>query len=91
VDVTVVDPAVASATDLTEYHQVFAASQDVDQPGELRMTYDDVIGRLHNPFPGFGPVVYWVARHEGSIVGFANVYFLEAENSHWGRRGRALG
>jgi hypothetical protein len=61
-------PALAGAADFAEYHQVFAASLEVDRPEEPPATCENVVGRLHNPFPGFGPVVHWVARHEGSIV-----------------------
>ncbi|MFD0205638.1 MULTISPECIES: GNAT family N-acetyltransferase [Saccharothrix] len=48
------------------------------------MSYEDVLGRLENPFVGFGPVVYWVARLDGEVVGLAIVYFLEEESSHIG-------
>ncbi|MGM1059006.1 GNAT family N-acetyltransferase [Saccharothrix sp. Mg75] len=60
------------------------ARSDTDRPDEPRLTYADVVGRLENPFVGFGPVVYWVARLDDEVVGLAIVYFLEEESSHIG-------
>lgn len=48
------------------------------------MSYEDVLGRLKNPFVGFEPVLYWVARLRNEVVGLVIVYFLEEESSHIG-------
>ncbi|QFZ20649.1 GNAT family N-acetyltransferase [Saccharothrix syringae] len=78
------DPACATEGDLRGYYRVMLARQEIDRPDEPRLTYEDVLGRLENPFVGFGPVVYWVARLGGEVVGLAIVYFLEEESGHIG-------
>ncbi|MCS7480357.1 GNAT family N-acetyltransferase [Umezawaea endophytica] len=78
------DPAHASESDLRGYYEVMVARQETDRPDEPRLSYEDVLGRLENPFVGFGPVAYWVARLRGEVVGLAIVYFLEDESSHIG-------
>lgn len=78
------DPEHATEGDLLGYYEVMLARQETDRPDEPRLTYQDVLGRLKNPFVGFGPVVYWVARLHGEVVGLAIVYLLEEESSHIG-------
>ena len=78
------DPEHASEGDLHAYYEVMVARQETDRPDEPRLTYEDVLGRLKNPFIGFGPVAYWVARLHGELVGLAIVYFMEEESSHIG-------
>ncbi|MCE6995295.1 GNAT family N-acetyltransferase [Saccharothrix sp. S26] len=84
VEVEPFDPAHAAEGDLRGYYEVMLARQETDRPDEPRLSYEDVLGRLKNPFVGFGPVVYWVARLRGEVVGLAIVYFLEEESSHIG-------
>ncbi|GGS20327.1 GNAT family N-acetyltransferase [Actinokineospora fastidiosa] len=72
----------ATDADLAGYHAVMLARQETDRPDEPPLSVDDVVGRLRTPFPGLGPVRYWVARVRGTIVGLAVVYFPEHENSH---------
>jgi GNAT superfamily N-acetyltransferase len=76
------DPENATEADLRGYYEVMLARQETDRPDEPRLSYEDVLGRLKNPFVGFGPVAYWVARLHDEVVGLAIVYFLEEENSH---------
>ena len=78
------DPEHAGEGDLHAYYEVMVARQETDRPDEPRLTYEDVLGRLKNPFVGFGPVAYWVARLHGELVGLAIVYFMEEESSHIG-------
>ncbi|KAA2252860.1 GNAT family N-acetyltransferase [Solihabitans fulvus] len=81
-DVEVFDPYTAPEADLVGYHRVMAAWWRTDKPDLPPLTYDDCVGRLKTPFPGFGEEVLWVARHQGEILGFATVDFLEQEGSH---------
>lgn len=76
------DPADATESDLRGYYEVMLARQATDRPDEPRLSYQDVLGRLENPFVGFGPVLYWLARLDGEVVGLAIVYLLEDESSH---------
>jgi mycothiol synthase len=78
------EPESATEEDLHGYHEVMLGRQQDDRLDEPPLTYDDVLGRLRNPFVGLGPVVHWVARLHGKVVGVAFVYFLEAESSHIG-------
>ncbi|MBW4721340.1 GNAT family N-acetyltransferase [Saccharothrix obliqua] len=78
------DPAHATEEDLRGYHEVMVARQEADRPDEPRLSYENVVGRLKNPFVGFGPVAHWVARSRGEVVGLAIVYFLEEESGHIG-------
>jgi len=78
------DPEHATEDDLRGYYEVMLARQETDRPDEPRLTYEDVLGRLKNPFVGFGPVAYWVARLHDEFVGLAIVYFLEDPSSHIG-------
>ena len=75
------DPGSASERDIGGFHETVAASQAVERPDEQRLTIENVIGRLRNPFPGFGPIRYWVARKGGRIRGIASSFFPEEENS----------
>ncbi|MFC0432250.1 GNAT family N-acetyltransferase [Kutzneria buriramensis] len=84
VEVESFDPEHATDDDLRGYYQVMLARQETDRPDIPRLTYEDVLGRLKNPFVGFGPVAYWVARLNGELVGLAIVYFMEEESSHIG-------
>lgn len=78
------DPARAADGDLEGYYQVLVASQASERPDQQRLTYDVAVGRLTNPFPGLGPVAWWLARERGSVVGAASAHFPEAENSQLG-------
>ncbi|OLZ50554.1 hypothetical protein BS329_19205 [Amycolatopsis coloradensis] len=40
---------------------------------------------MTRPQSGMGATAYWVSRRDGEVVGFAEVYFLEAENSDIGQ------
>jgi mycothiol synthase len=78
------DPKLASEADLAGYYRVVVASQEVDRPGEQPLTYQVAVERLTTPFPGLGPVAWWIARDREAVVGVANVHFPEAENRHVG-------
>lgn len=71
------DPAAEFAT----YHDVLVASQDADRPGEPRLPAAELAGRLAKPLPGMGPAAHWAAHRGRELVAFAQVNFLEAENS----------
>lgn len=81
------DPESASDDDLRGYHETMAAGQVVDTPDETPLTLENVIGRLRNPFPGFGPIRYWIARRGGIVRGVAHCFFPEAENERLGLGG----
>ncbi|KAA2256342.1 GNAT family N-acetyltransferase [Solihabitans fulvus] len=72
----------AGADDLLGYHRIVAASQQVDLPDDPPLTYENLVGRLRNPFTGFGPLRHWTAHRGGEMAGVANMYFPEVENSH---------
>lgn len=59
-----------------------AASREVDEPGEPRLSYADAVARLEVTFPGFGPAAHWVAREDGDIVAVAVVDFPGGRNDH---------
>ncbi|RKT54231.1 GNAT family N-acetyltransferase [Saccharothrix australiensis] len=75
VEIAPFTPGAATEADLIGYHDVMLARQETDRPDEPRLSYDDCLGRLNTPFPGFGPVAYWVARTDGALAGSATVYF----------------
>lgn len=76
------DPVRATEADLHGYYRVMLARQETDRADEPALSFEDVVGRLRNPFVGFGAVAYWVARLDQDVVGLAVVYFLEEESSH---------
>ncbi|MFE2753610.1 GNAT family N-acetyltransferase [Actinosynnema sp. NPDC059335] len=76
------DPWRADEADLAGYHRVMRDSLAVDEPGEPAPTFEDVVARLRNPFPGVGPAGFWVVRDGGRIVAYAYARFPEDENSH---------
>ncbi|ONI80674.1 hypothetical protein ALI22I_46310 [Saccharothrix sp. ALI-22-I] len=79
------DPRRADAADLAGYYRVVRASHLVDEPDGADQpvpTYEDVVERLRNPFPGVGPAGHWVVRDGTGIVAFGYARFPEAENSH---------
>lgn len=76
------DPNQAGAADLAGYYRVLRDSHLVDEPGEPVPTYEDVVERLRNPFPGVGSAGYWVARDATGIVAFGYARFPESENTH---------
>lgn len=82
VDAELFDPQTAPESDLVDCHRLMKAWWLLDKPDLPELTYDDAVGRLRNPFPGFGEVVRWVARRDGEVVGLATVYFLEDDSSH---------
>jgi GNAT superfamily N-acetyltransferase len=78
------DPRTADEEELVAYHRVSVASRAVDLPGEKAELYGDFVDRLHNPFPGLGDAVHWLARVGHEVVGFVYVRFPEEENAHIG-------
>src|SRR2546421_257030 len=58
-----------------------ATSSAADGPGEPALPLAELAGRLTQPLPGMGPAAHWVARRGNEVVAFAEVHFLEAENS----------
>jgi len=78
------DPLRASDADFVEYHQVMVAGQAVDRPDEPSLPLDELVGRLKKPLPGMGSVAFWVGRRGHDVVAFAEVHFLEEENSEIG-------
>lgn len=76
------DPNQADAVDLAGYYGVVRASHLVDEPDEPEPTYEDVVERLRNPFPGVSPAAHWVVRGATGIVAFGYARFPEEENSH---------
>jgi len=82
VDVELLDAHSAPESDLVGCHRVMEAWWLRDKPDLPALTYDDAVGRLRLPFPGFGEAVHRVARRRGEIVGLATVYFLEDDSSH---------
>lgn len=77
------DPHAVEA-DLVGCHRVMAGWWRVDKPDLPVLSFDECVGRLRNPFPGFGEEVCWLVRRGGEVVGLASVCFLEAESSHIG-------
>jgi mycothiol synthase len=75
------DPLQATETEFAGYHAVVAASEAADRPGEPGLPLAEVAGRLTEPLPGVGPAAHWVAHRGRRLVAFAEVHFLEAENS----------
>ncbi|MFD1147202.1 GNAT family N-acetyltransferase [Saccharothrix hoggarensis] len=76
--VEVFDPGLADEADLAAYYRVVRDSHD--EPDEPAPTYDDVVERLRNPFPGVGPAAHWVVREGYGIVAFGYARFPEEEN-----------
>jgi mycothiol synthase len=75
------DPSRATENDFAGYHDVMVASQTVDRPDEPALPLVELIGRLTKPLPGMGSAAHWVAYRENKVVAFADVSFLEEENS----------
>ena len=75
------DPRRATEAEFAGYHAVVAASEAADRPGEPGLPLAEVAGRLTKPLPGLGPAAHWVARRGPRLVAFAEVRFLEGENS----------
>ncbi|HWO59174.1 MAG TPA: GNAT family N-acetyltransferase [Umezawaea sp.] len=75
-------PRNASAPDLISCHRLMEAWWRRDKPDLPPLAYDDAVGRLQLPFPGFGEVIHRVARRGGEIVGLATVYLLQDDSSH---------
>jgi len=82
VDVEPFDAHTAPESDLVGCHRVMEAWWRLDKPDLPALSYDDAVGRLRLPFPGFGEAVHRVARHRGEVVGLATVYFLDDDSSH---------
>ncbi|MFD6072307.1 GNAT family N-acetyltransferase [Amycolatopsis lurida] len=78
------DTSVATESDFAAYHAVLAASQAVDRPGEPPLPLGELVARMRRPLPGMGAVAYWVARFDDEVVAFAEVNFLDEENSDIG-------
>jgi mycothiol synthase len=76
------DPHQADEADLAGYYRVVRDSHLVDDGDEPVPTYEEVVERLRNPFPGVGPAGHWVVRDAGGIVAFGYARFPEEENSH---------
>ncbi|MEU4806999.1 GNAT family N-acetyltransferase [Actinosynnema sp. NPDC023587] len=80
--VEVFDSRSAAEADLAGCHEVMAAWWRVDKPDLPPLAYEDCVGRLRNPFPGFGEAVQWISRRRGEVVGLATVDFLEGKSGH---------
>ena len=78
------DPHQADQADLAGYHRVVLDSHlaDEDPTREPAPTYEEVVERLRNPFPGVGPAGHWVVRDGNGIVAFGYARFPQEENSH---------
>ncbi|MEV6877850.1 GNAT family N-acetyltransferase [Amycolatopsis sp. NPDC051128] len=75
------DPRRATEADLAGYHDVVAASEATDRPGEPGLPFEELAGRLTRPLPGLGPAAHWVGYREHEFVAVAEARFLEDENS----------
>jgi mycothiol synthase len=58
------------------------ASLALDHPSEHPPTYDEFVGKLFNPVPGFGEPKRWVALVDDSPAALFTVYLPGAENRH---------
>ncbi|TDP91849.1 GNAT family N-acetyltransferase [Labedaea rhizosphaerae] len=73
-----------SATDdeLRQLHRITVANQAITRPNEPAPTFDQYVGRLLHPVPGFGKPTRWVAVADDRIVAWTTMFSPEAENPH---------
>lgn len=74
----------ASDEELHQLHRLTVASLAIDRPEEDVRSFDEFVGRLHNPPPGFGEPTRWFVKDDDQVVAWATVYFPVAENQHLG-------
>ncbi|GAA3890770.1 hypothetical protein GCM10022243_64590 [Saccharothrix violaceirubra] len=77
------EPSAATPSDLAGYYEVAHAVRVADEPGMPPPTYEETAARLTGPPGRVGPVRYWVARVDGTVVGVAQIQLPEEEaNRH---------
>jgi mycothiol synthase len=75
------EPNRATQAGFAAYHDVVAASQAADRPGEPALPLEELIGRMKKPMPGMGRAAHWVGLRDRDVVAVAEVLFLDEENS----------
>jgi hypothetical protein len=63
------DPATAAGAELRDYFELTNDIINEEDPELPTPEYDAYVGELRNPVTYMGPRRFWIARHQGHIVG----------------------
>lgn len=82
VDIHPFDPSQALDGELAEHYKFALATHEVDRPNEPVVGYDNFVGRLRTCPAGIGEQRFWVARHNGRLVGIVDLLLPSSENAN---------
>lgn len=82
VEVSPFDGSSASEADLAEHYAVTTAVVGLDHPTQSHPTLEQYAELIRRPRASVGPMLRWVAREGGRIVGHASAIHPEHENRH---------
>lgn len=76
------DPAVASGSELADYHALTVAAFAIDRPDAPLPSYEATTARLRTPLTHVVGQDLWAARRGGRILGVAILQTREGDNDH---------